>query len=55
MAVVVGDPDRGGSVTSSMLRLPGRRQQIREFTVITLLALLRRELLGPDHADRPEG
>ena len=51
VAVVVGDPDRGGSVRSAMLRLPGRRQQVREFTVITLLGLLRQELL--DHGGTP--
>ncbi len=60
LAVVVGDPDRGGSVRSTMLRLPGRRQQVREFTVITLLGLLRQELLDhggtrlSGHPDRRE-
>jgi nicotinamide-nucleotide amidase len=50
VAVVIGDPEHGGSVTSTTLRLPGRRNQVREFTVITLLAILRRALLSADPA-----
>lgn len=45
MAVVIGDPDSGGVVDSLTVQLPGRRRQVREFTVITLLGLLRRRLL----------
>jgi nicotinamide-nucleotide amidase len=45
LAVVVGDPDAGGSAASVELRLPGRRDQVREFAVISLLGLLRRHLL----------
>jgi hypothetical protein len=45
LAVVLGDPDDGGVVQSVEVRLPGRRQQVREFTVISLLGLLRRSLL----------
>jgi len=45
LAVVVGDADAGGSVASSELRLPGRRNQVREFAVLSLLGLLRRQLL----------
>lgn len=48
MAVVVGDPLAGGSVESLEVRLPGRRRQVREFTVITLLGMLRRALLAAD-------
>jgi nicotinamide-nucleotide amidase len=48
LAVVIGDPDAGGSVVSSELRLPGRRNQVREFSVITLLGMLRRQLLQQD-------
>ncbi len=48
MAVVIGDPEHGGSVSSLEVRLPGRRRQVREFTVITLLGLLRRRLLELD-------
>ena len=49
MAVAIGDPDDGGTTSSMQVHLPGRRRQVREFTVITLLALLRRRLLetGP--------
>jgi nicotinamide-nucleotide amidase len=50
IAVVIGDPEAGGDVTSMALRLPGRRHQVREFTVITLLGLLRRRLLERDEA-----
>jgi len=35
----------GAEVTTMELRLPGRRNQVREFTVITLLSALRRALL----------
>lgn len=48
MAVVIGDPDSGGVVDSLTVQLPGRRRQVREFTVITLLGLLRRRLLEQD-------
>jgi nicotinamide mononucleotide (NMN) deamidase PncC len=50
MAVVIGDPDAGGLVDSLQVRLPGRRRQVREFTVITLLGLLRRRVLERDEA-----
>jgi nicotinamide-nucleotide amidase len=46
MAVCVGDPATSGSLTSVEVRLPGRRRQVREFTVISLLGLLRRQLLA---------
>ncbi len=44
---VVSDPVGGGEpvVDTLELRLPGGRRQVREFTVITLLGLLRRHLL----------
>jgi len=45
LAVAVGDPAHGGTLDSIEVRLPGRRKQVREFTVITLLGLLRRRLL----------
>jgi nicotinamide-nucleotide amidase len=48
LAVAVGDPDEGGVVDSLEVRLPGRRRQVREFSVITLLGLLRRRLLELD-------
>ena len=48
LAVCVGDPEDGGVVESLELRLPGRRRQVREFSVITLLGLLRRRLLELD-------
>jgi len=54
IAVVIGDPDDGGVTATAQLRLPGRRNQIREFTVITLLGLLRRELLARDEAAADE-
>ena len=50
LAVVLGDPDTDGLVDSLQVRLPGRRRQVREFTVITLLGLLRRRLLEQDGA-----
>ncbi len=40
LAVSIGD-----LTTSAELRLPGRRDQVREFSVITLLAMLRARLL----------
>jgi hypothetical protein len=42
---VIGDPDAGGVVDSMRVQLPGGRRQIREFTVITVLGLLRRHLV----------
>ena len=48
MAVAIGDPDGGGTTSSMQVHLPGRRRQVREFSVITLLALLRRRLLELD-------
>lgn len=49
MAIAVGGPGSAGEgdavVDSVELRLPGRRQQVREFTVISLLGLLRRHLV----------
>ncbi|MCZ7630360.1 MAG: nicotinamide-nucleotide amidohydrolase family protein [Microthrixaceae bacterium] len=48
MAVAVGDPAAGGGIESIEVRLPGRRKQVREFTVITLLGMLRRALLATD-------
>ncbi|MCP4437262.1 MAG: competence/damage-inducible protein A [Actinomycetia bacterium] len=45
LAVVIGDPDDRGVVETMEVRLPGRRKQVREFTVITLLGLLRRRLV----------
>lgn len=46
LAVVIGDPESGGLVESTTVHLPGRRRQVRELTVISLLALLRRRLGG---------
>ncbi|UDY36821.1 CinA family nicotinamide mononucleotide deamidase-related protein [Dermatobacter hominis] len=47
MAVAIGDPGDPDSVLDSIeVRLPGRRRQVREFTVISLLGLLRRHLVG---------
>lgn len=48
LGVVLGDPEAGGVVDSMEVRLPGRRTQVRQFTVITLLGLLRRHLLEWD-------
>jgi nicotinamide-nucleotide amidase len=48
LAVAVGDPDAGGALDSIEVRLPGRRRQVREFSVITLLGLLRHRLLELD-------
>jgi nicotinamide-nucleotide amidase len=36
----------GDEVDSTMLRLPGDRIRVRQFTVISALDLLRRKLLG---------
>ncbi len=44
LAVVIGDPADGGSVDSVTVHLPGRRRQVRELTVISLLSMLRRRL-----------
>ncbi len=45
LAVSIGDA--GGGVEDSIeVRLPGRRRQVREFSVISLLGLLRRQLSG---------
>jgi len=38
--------DVQGDVSSTELRLPGRRQQVREFSCITALGMLRRRLAG---------
>jgi nicotinamide-nucleotide amidase len=46
VAVALGEPDEGARVVPATLRLPGGRNQVREFTVISLLAMLRRELLA---------
>lgn len=48
LAVMIGDPENGGIVRSVMLRLPGGRQQVRELSVISLLSLLRGELVALD-------
>ena len=48
LAVAIGDPGHGGTTFSMQVQLPGRRRQVREFSVITLLALLRRRLLELD-------
>ncbi len=45
MAVQVGDPGEGGVLRTLEVRMPGRRRQVREFTVISALGLLRRCLL----------
>ncbi len=49
MAIAVGEPGSAGGgdpvVASIEVRLPGRRRQVREFTVISLLGLLRRHLV----------
>jgi nicotinamide-nucleotide amidase len=45
IAVCLGDPANGGVVETSQIQLPGGRRQVREFSVITALALLRRQLL----------
>jgi hypothetical protein len=38
--------DVQGEVTSSTVRFPGSREQIRQFAAISLLDALRRRLLG---------
>jgi len=48
LAVVLGDPAAGGVVDAMAVRLPGGRTQVRQFTVISLLGLLRRHLLEWD-------
>ncbi|MEX0767815.1 MAG: competence/damage-inducible protein A [Microthrixaceae bacterium] len=57
VAVVIGDPSTDGSAFTQQLHLPGGRTQVREFTVITLLAMLRHELIRlsavPVHTDQP--
>ena len=49
LAVAIGEPGSAGEgecrVDSIEVRLPGRRRQVREFSVISLLGLLRRHLL----------
>ncbi|HTN99398.1 MAG TPA: competence/damage-inducible protein A [Microthrixaceae bacterium] len=50
LAVVIGDPAEGGVERTAVLKLPGRRQQVREFSVISLLGMLRRELLALDNS-----
>ncbi len=50
VAVVIGDPETTGSATTQTLQLPGGRTQVREFTVITLLGILRHELIRLDAA-----
>lgn len=48
LAVMIGDPEQGGVVRSTTLGLPGGRQQVRELSVISLLGLLRSELVALD-------
>ena len=48
VAVVIGDPETTGSTFTQQLQLPGGRTQVREFTVITLLGILRHELIRRD-------
>ena len=49
LAVAIGEPGSAGEgecrLDSIEVRLPGRRRQVREFSVISLLGLLRRHLL----------
>ncbi|HMV73789.1 MAG TPA: CinA family nicotinamide mononucleotide deamidase-related protein [Microthrixaceae bacterium] len=49
LAVAIGEPGSAGQgeclLDSIEVRLPGRRRQVREFSVISLLGLLRRHLL----------
>lgn len=45
LAVVVGDPADGGRQVATTVRLPGGRNQVRDFSVITLLGMLRRTLI----------
>ena len=46
LALVISDPGSGGAVEATTVHLPGRRRQVRELTVISLLAMLRRSLGG---------
>lgn len=60
LAVAIGSSGSGGGeaaavVDSVEIRLPGRRRQVREFTVISLLGLLRRRLLELASVDDPFG
>ncbi|MGB3410894.1 MAG: competence/damage-inducible protein A [Microthrixaceae bacterium] len=58
LAVAIGDPADGGVERTAVLKLPGRRQQVREFSVISLLGMLRKELLAlgdPSPIERPPG
>jgi nicotinamide-nucleotide amidase len=48
VAVVIGDPETTGSTFTQKLQLPGGRTQVREFTVIALLGILRHELIRRD-------
>lgn len=48
LAVMIGDPEDGGVVRSTTVGLPGGRQQVRELSVISLLGLLRSELVAID-------
>lgn len=48
LAVMIGDPEAGGVVRSTRLRLPGSRRQVRDLSVISLLGLLRAELVKLD-------
>lgn len=45
LAVVIGNPAEGGRSISTTVRLPGGRNQVRDFSVITLLGMLRRALI----------
>lgn len=46
VAIAIGDVENGGIVDSTTLQLPGKRRQIREYAVISVLGLLRRLLLA---------
>ena len=39
----------GEDIDARHLRLPGDRERIRQYSVISLLDLLRRKLIGADH------
>ncbi|MEO6317810.1 MAG: competence/damage-inducible protein A, partial [Acidimicrobiales bacterium] len=45
LGVAVGD-----DVTATLVRLPGDRERVRQMSVISAMDLLRRQLLGVDHA-----
>ncbi len=45
LAVVVGDTADDGRSIATTVRLPGGRNQVRDFSVITLLGMLRRTLI----------